>query len=717
MYRTVWGVVVGLLVGVSVAQAQTLAFPTAEGAGRFAVGGRGGKAYNINSLSAELGTGGSCNAGGCGGDGPFAPGTITLRDCLHDRFGVGARTCIFRVGGRIDFPCSHEFGPGGVYLGTQSCKVYQPYITIAGQTAPGDGVMLSSMNLAFEGNTVHDIIVRHLRIRTGANVPQACCCPTACPDGNNLSVYGYAPNTAHDIIFDHVSLGWGRDDTMIIFGYVRNMTMQHMLWSEGLGNGGSDPSKMGGCGYNEVGPIPQVSLLHSLIATYTYRTPNIGGCNMEVVNNVIYGVYNGPQVFPFYEPIKASFVNNYFKPNANAQDPQWDPYIVLIGCGYPGVNCTAAAGTAVEVHGNLHSIQRPTLETLPEPALVYQFGGNTVPVPTQTTSLGIFAPIPSQTTADHAYLRVLGYDPARLGAGARVPLIDRIDQRAISDVVNGTGSPLTNAGDEAFYGGFPPYASGTPYPDADGDGISDTWEIAHGLNPHDAGDGPVITATGYSNLERFVNELAGDGGVPPQEPIDPVAPVQDAFDRPDEGPPPSAQWQAGVVATHAGLAVRGQSLVTLQPGQASAWWQARPLPADVAVQVTWKAATAPSAHVRLYLRLAAPGIVDDTDGYVCQAETFSDPATGTLVLRRLDQSGLTGGLAQASAVPWAAGDTLRCGMQGAELCGERQAAGTAGWTKLVCLTDATYAAGGFVGVGLNHPDIAVDAFSAAGAAR
>jgi pectate lyase len=100
---------------------QVKAFPSAEGYGANALGGRGGKAYNINSLAAGSGSAGSCNSGGCGGSAPFTSGSVTLGDCLADRFGVGARSCIFRVGGTINWTIEYPTSFS--------------YLTIAGQTA------------------------------------------------------------------------------------------------------------------------------------------------------------------------------------------------------------------------------------------------------------------------------------------------------------------------------------------------------------------------------------------------------------------------------------------------------------------------------------------------------------------------------------------------------------------------------------------------------
>jgi pectate lyase len=206
---------------VSVVMGQTqLAFPTAEGFGRFAVGGRGGKAYNINSLAGSDGSGGSCNAGGCGGSAPFTTGTVTFLDCLKDRFGVGARTCIFRVGGTID----HGYMPTNSYI-------VQPYLTIAGQTAPGNGILIRGIEITLYGNqgggtgrNAHDIVIRHIRLRNRFYASS-----TQCNLELITCVFG-----CYNVIADHVSGGWNFRSALSSAYSTKGVTYQWNLLSEGI---------------------------------------------------------------------------------------------------------------------------------------------------------------------------------------------------------------------------------------------------------------------------------------------------------------------------------------------------------------------------------------------------------------------------------------------------------------------------------------------------
>ena len=132
-----------------------------------------------------------------------------------------------------------------------------------------------------------------------------------------------------------------------------------------------------------------------------------------------------------------------------------------------------------------------------------------------------FPALSSQTSAAQALTDALNKAGAYAVAGGSATVRrDSIDQRAVTDVINGTGNAFLS--NESQVGGYPTYNSGTPYPDTDGDGMSDAWETAHGLNPNDASDGPTLTANGYTNLENFLNELAGDN-IPGQTPATFVA--------------------------------------------------------------------------------------------------------------------------------------------------------------------------------------------------
>lgn len=469
-------VFVWLLVTVPAA-AQQLAFSTAEGFGRFAQGGRGGRAYLINSTSPNPGTGGSCNAGGCSG------GTITFSDCLQDRFGVGARTCIFRVGGTINWS---TFGPA-----------VPPYLTIAGQTAPGDGILIR--NMQFKLQDTHNIIVRHLRVRPGASNPD--------PASFKAILVWFS----HDVMLDHVSAGWDTDDT-IDFADSYKVTLQWSLVSEGMDVAGDgDNSKV--VNYSPKGVDSETtggSVLHNLLVNHGYRCPNNGSGWLQFVNNVVYNVPGGSMVTPVETAIHAQYVNNYYNQKSGESD---QTRLNFYGCGTAAVNCTHAGNSAVYLSGNFHDQLRPN-NTFAQDSFVNYVND---PIAVASTPF-TFPAIASQTSATQALTDVLNKSGAYAVAGGTATVRrDSIDQRAVNDATTGTtGNAFLE--DESQVGGYPTYSSGTPYTDTDSDGMSDAWETAHGLNPANAADGPALAANGYSNLENFLNELAGDTPTTPTEP-------------------------------------------------------------------------------------------------------------------------------------------------------------------------------------------------------
>lgn len=483
------------------AQAQQLAFPTAEGYGRFAQGGRGGKAYHINSLAVTAGTGGSCNAGGCGGSAPFSAGTITFRDCLFDRFGVGPRTCIFRLGGIIDWFCNEGIGT--------DCPApnYPNFLTIAGQTAPGDGIVLKSFD--FTMYRIDHVIIRHLRSRLGVSAPGTGQAGVFAAVGTSTAPF----DPSSDVIVDHCSFAWAQDDTAGTL-QARNFTIQWTIIAEALGNPPTPPSDPGKCGlFSNYDDTYGSSSLHNYMASVWYRCPQVNGGRVQLINNLWYNTSAALMVRPTYGAAHVEARSNYAHPgpfSAAGNNTRVGTY------GYgddPELNDPAkTTNSALYMTGNIHSVYKPIATSGLETDWISPQRG-TILIPLSGTPLGLdFPTIPSQTVASQV--------PADIMAkvGARVPKLDSVDQRQLDDWLNcadADGSSCTGRsgymGNESVVGGYPVYTSGSgPYTDTDGDGISDSWETAHGLNPNDPADGPLIHTNGYSNLENFLNELAGD---------------------------------------------------------------------------------------------------------------------------------------------------------------------------------------------------------------
>lgn len=463
--------------------AQQLAFPTAEGGGRFAVGGRGGSVYEVTNL----------NDSGVG----------SLRDAISQP----NRTIIFKVSGEIKLK--------------SRLVIKQNNITIAGQTAPGDGICITGYTLNISAS---DIIVRYLRCRFGDE--------NASEDDAMNSWNGPYQN----IIVDHCSLSWSIDETGTFYG-IRNFTLQWSILSESLYNSKHDK---GIHGYAGIWGGANATFHHNLLAHHSSRNPRFGGARKGYVpydpadelvdyrNNV---VYNWGNINSSYggEGGKINMVNNYYKAGpatpgslttssasnkrnrilnytnfyVDGTDTTWGGKFYIDGnyvAGYPDVTADNwTKGVQKDSYVNADALIKAARQEKPF---------DTAPVRTHT--------------AEEAYLRVLD------SAGAILPRRDAIDLRITRETLTGTATYegatyalVTSAGithpsgiidSPTNVGGIPKYGSNTAYTDADKDGMDDIWELANGLNPKDATDGNKIAPNGYTQLENFLNGISKDTG-------------------------------------------------------------------------------------------------------------------------------------------------------------------------------------------------------------
>jgi len=450
------------------AQAQQLAFPTAEGFGRFASGGRGGVVCKVTNLNDS--------------------GTGSLRSCLQQ---TGTRTIIFTVGGTITL--SSQIGS------------IKSNVTLACQTAPGDGIMIKGppVSGALGFQATNNVIVRHCRIRgPGRTSPIT--------DNTNGVSAGQGPGINY-VIFDHISGGWSTDDfwscSSLTDGANINCTLQWSFISETLkqvsagGAGSAGGSWVGGGQTSDI----HTSYLHNLFSNIAKRTPTVGADYTQIINNVVY-MCESQCIYAWaeYDAIHADIAYNWLNRGASN--------ILTVGCGYASSwECKPEDQAASDyfIKGNVHTVRRPDASTGSEFAMV-DIGGQAYTM--QSTNRVSGGPvIPTETTAVASKAQVI----AR--AGATVPKRDPIDNKVLGYVNNntggicGTGNPPPITIESCVQ--FPPYASAAAPADSDNDGIPDTWETQHGLNPNSPVndlDGPKIASNGYSNLENYLNELAGD---------------------------------------------------------------------------------------------------------------------------------------------------------------------------------------------------------------
>jgi hypothetical protein len=494
-----------LLISPTIAWAQQLAFPTAEGFGRFASGGRGSTVvFKVTNLNTS------------------GPGS--LQACLD---AISSRTCIFDVSGTIDY------GSG------QTIQVTNGNLTIAGQTAPAPGILIKGAELEFRAD---NIIARHLRVWPG---PDGVDDPALSSQGG-IEVFG-----GQNVIIDHCSIFWNPDDAINVNDNGANdaglVTYQRCIVAEGVTNPSNTQFGKGGVVSNEA---TDVSLLHNLWAHVWERAPVYHQSGvLQMVNNVIYNqgsaMFMAPVQFgtigsPVGGRTQLAAVGNFFQrgpadggagPNENINviqplGPCWvnPPVCDWLDNFFDGGTTDQSDDSQIYLLDNFHSTRRVN-NTFAEDSFLCSAAvcGQDLSHPAAdqwydfvTTPFASLPTIPSAITGDnHTVIR----DDVLANVGPTVPGLLTHEQRVINDVTNLTGmndTQLLAFEDPALHplgvGGFPTLASNSRPAgfDTDGDGVPDTVETANGTNPNVA-DGQIIMPNGYSRLENYLNDLAGDG--------------------------------------------------------------------------------------------------------------------------------------------------------------------------------------------------------------
>jgi pectate lyase len=401
---------------------QTLAFPGAEGYGAYARGGRGGQVLFVTNLNDS------------------GPGS--LRAAIETK---GPRTVVFRVGGLIE---------------TKGLEIREPYITIAGQTAPGDGICLKRIEnggTALAIMDTHDVVIRFLRVRAGNNTGEF--------RGESLRAYA-----SDNFIIDHCSCSWGNPETLSASGTVDRYTVQWCIISEG--------NAQQRHAFATIAAGNRSTWHHNLFAHMLSRIPRWGDITVQsdFRNNVIYdwGYYSG------YGDLRSlNYVNNYLRKGASTtQKPPlfiFDPKVILPASIY--VNGNIMDGVANVSSDNWKGVSADRSLESHEPFAV--------------------PPVQTQSAADALEL-VLNH------AGATLPRRDSVDARAVSDTRNRTGKIINS---EKEVGGWPTYVSGQPPVMTVEDGIPDDWKKTHGLSVTDPHVGNSTNADGYTQLEIYLNSL------------------------------------------------------------------------------------------------------------------------------------------------------------------------------------------------------------------
>jgi pectate lyase len=437
-----------------------LAFPGAEGFGKYTTGGRGGKVFIVSNLNDK--------------------GAGSFREAAESK---QKRIIVFAVSGTIHL---------------SSKLAIKGDVTIAGQTAPGEGICIADNTVSLGGD---NIIVRYLRFRLGDKYQKG-----GMVDGNGGDD-AFGGVRRKNIIIDHCSMSWSTDEVFSIYAG-DSTTVQWNIISEPLNysyhfeTGDKDYEHHG---FGGIWGGRHASFHHNLFAHCNNRTPRFDGIrnaseeNCDYRNNVIYN-WGGNNVYAG-EGGTYNIVNNYYKPGPstvkNAKTKIVNPYHKLPSIPFG----------KFYVAGNY-------VDGSPE-VTANNWLGVTMNNGTEADAMKAKLDMPFTTAAIKTTLASDAYKDVLKNAGAVLPNRDTLDKRIINDVKNRTGNFID------VQGGYPhgtayeltvnswPTLKSLPAPvDTDKDGMPDEWENKYGLNINDATDASAYkTDTNYSNIEIYLNSL------------------------------------------------------------------------------------------------------------------------------------------------------------------------------------------------------------------
>ncbi len=439
---------IGLPVNDVVAQTP-IAFPGAEGFGAHTVGGRGGDVYHVTNLSD-------------GGAGSLREGVERMD---------GPRTIVFDVSGTI-------------YLHSR-LKITHPYLTIAGQTAPGDGITLARYPLDIAASHV---IIRYIRSRVGDDIVQR-------TDAVHIE-------SGSHIMIDHVSASWSVDEVISSqSGRVDLLTIQWSMITEALNN---SHHEKGAHAYGGILGALRQSVHHNLYAHLKSRAPKVSWrrhCKVDFRNNVVYNwminnSYDGASSY-------MNWVNNYLKAGP-ATNEKVKYQIFELFDRYDGpldVSEDQNHHTSLYATGNFVVGSPAISDDNWNGGIRFNAGANEKDHRAHEPHQ--FPVLSSETTADEAYLQVLAHAGASLAR-------DSVDRRIVAEVRSETATYGNGVIDSQIeVGGYPDLQSKPAPLDSDQDGMPDDWEMSHGLNPQVASDRNATNLSGtfYTNLEVYMNGL------------------------------------------------------------------------------------------------------------------------------------------------------------------------------------------------------------------
>ncbi|MEO6742557.1 MAG: hypothetical protein ABIP20_20120 [Chthoniobacteraceae bacterium] len=479
------------------------AFPGAEGAGANASGGRGGAVVHVTNLNAS-------------GPGSFA-----------DAVSQPNRIVVFNVSGIIDLNVgksgkTKKDGKGG------TIEIAQPNITIAGQTAPGEGICVKGGVIQIAAN---NIILRHIRSRRGfvtegtqgdaIEVKPTKSDERAAPRGQSRAAFDKKAkkkaergksvrrfSDLDDIVIDHCSASWATDENLTVT-HTGRATISYSIAAEGLdytNPSQTPPNHSEGSLWGSSAPDGRSTMHHMLYAHNRLRNPRTtGGAEVPAVltfyNSVVYDWSEYP-THTGSERVHLQWLNNFYKPGpstpadirSSAFQFHGDPLARLFASG------NMIDGSPEGTKDNRLAVgwqpkKFKDASDAEKAAMIVEKPWTAMPANLQSAS--------------EAYETVL------MESGATLPARDAVDLRIVNSVRNGTGKVIQKETDFPENERWPDYRSLPPPKDSDGDGLPDFWEKQFGLNPNDATDSAQISDGGYANIEHWFNNTDPTGGSTP----------------------------------------------------------------------------------------------------------------------------------------------------------------------------------------------------------
>lgn len=447
-----------MLFAVTYTQAQQIAFPGAEGYGKYTTGGRGGRVLTVTNL--------------------YDSGTGSFRDAIEQQ---GPRIVVFAVDGTIELK--------------SPVRINDDSITIAGQSAPGDGICLKDYPLVVNASNV---IIRYLRVRVGDR-------HRLDSDGLGGGRYGQK-----NVIFDHLSVSWSIDECLSIYK-TENLTVQWCLVSHSLN---TSVHTKGSHGFGGIWGGYKATFHHNLLANHASRNPRFASVDgtkwVDYRNNVVYN-WGFKTAYGGGHHGEINMVSNYYKPGPASQHHR------LLDVAEDGTGRYYVAGNVMEGDD---AVTRDNHGAVTDCAGKCYIAGkksagansgiSSEAVPEcgeECSSCLVATPFPFEPIEEDspqiAYQRVLksvGCDFSR----------DTYDQKVLRQMQEGIGTfgknGIINSPDDV--GGWPVLKAGKVLKDSDGDGMPDKWERKHGLNPKDETDASGYKLDkSYTNIEVYLNSL------------------------------------------------------------------------------------------------------------------------------------------------------------------------------------------------------------------